>query len=91
MSEIKENPAMTTTTLQPGKKVRVIQTIRTREGMWRTQIEGEVVTFNPQPTGSWFAHGKNDKYWLPRLRLKRADGEIVDLIIDDESEIKPVD
>ena len=79
---------MTTSTLQPGKKVRVIQTIRTREELWRTQVEGEVVTFDPQPTGSWFAHGKNDKYWLPRLRLKRADGEIVDLVIDDESEIR---
>ena len=83
--------SMNPTSLKPDQKVRVIQTIRTRDGAWKTEIEGQVVSFKAQPTGSWFAHGKNDKYWLPRLRLKRTDGEIVDLVLDDESQIVPVD
>lgn len=82
---------MSPTSLLPDKKVRVIQKIRTREGVWQTEVEGRIVSFKPQPTGSWFAHGKNDKYWLPRLRLKRTDGEIVDLILDEESQIIPLD
>lgn len=81
---------MSPTKVLPNQKVRVTQKIRTREGTWQTQVEGEVISFDPSPTGSWFAHGKNDKYWLPRLRLKRPDGEIVDLIIDEESVISPM-
>jgi hypothetical protein len=73
--------------LQPSQKVRVVQTIRTREGQWPTQIEGEVVSCEQAPTGSWFAHGKNDKLWLQRLRLKRSDGELVDLVLDEATQI----
>lgn len=71
--------------LDPGRKVRVVQTIQTREGPWRTQVEGEILSCSPQPTGSWYAHGKHDRLWLRRLRLKRSDGEIVDLVLDEES------
>ncbi len=71
--------------LEVGKKVRVVQTVHTREGPWQTAIEGEIVSCRPMPTGSWYAHGKNNKLWLRRLRLKREDGELIDLILDADS------
>lgn len=73
--------------IEPGQRVRVVQTVDTREGPWRTEVEGEVVSCRPQPTGSWFAHGKNDKLWLQRLRLRRADGELIDLVLERDSEL----
>jgi len=71
--------------LAPGQTVRVRQTIHTREGDWGTTIEGKVVQLAPRPTGSWFAHGKDDRLWLQRLRLEKDDGEIVEVNIDRDS------
>jgi hypothetical protein len=71
--------------IEPKQRVRVTQTIRMRNGSWQTQIEGTVISARPEPTGSWHAHGKNHHLWLQRLRLSRADGEIVDLVLDEVS------
>jgi hypothetical protein len=73
--------------LQPAQRVRVTQNIRTRDGVWSLPVEGRVVSCEPRPTGSWFAHGKNDRLWLQRLRIEKADGEFIDLILDDGSEV----
>lgn len=73
--------------LQPSQKVRVRQRIRTRGGPWDTEVEGTVVSCAPQPTGSWFAHGKQDRLWLQRLRLRRSDGEMIDLVLDGDSSV----
>lgn len=71
--------------LKPSQRVRVVQSICTREGPWRTEVEGKVISYTSKPTGSWFAHGKDDKLWLPRLRIEKEDGERVELILDGES------
>jgi len=39
------------------------------------------------PTGSWFARGKDDRLWLKRLRLRKADGETTVLVVDDGTSI----
>lgn len=51
-------------------------------------VEGEVIRHRPEPTGSWFAHGKDDRYWLNRLRLKKSDGEITTLALDENSRVE---
>lgn len=73
--------------LKPGSSVRVVQRIRTRTGAWDTQVEGEVLSCRPQPTASWYARCKYDRLWLQRMRLKRPDGEIIDLVLDEDSVI----
>jgi len=32
--------------------------------------------YSQQQTGSWFAHSKDDKLWLDRLLIRKADGEL---------------
>ena len=71
--------------LKPSQLVRVTQVVDAREGAYGTQVEGRVLSCNAAPTGSWFAHGKGDRLWLQRLRIQKADGEIVDLILDEHS------
>lgn len=71
--------------LVPGQMVRVSQTIHARDGDWHASVEGKVVQIAPKPTGSWFAHGKDDRLWLQRLRLEKEDGEIVDVNLDRDS------
>ncbi|MCG8408589.1 MAG: hypothetical protein MI923_25585 [Phycisphaerales bacterium] len=71
--------------LKPSQTVRIVQTVQTREGEWQTSVEGKIISVASKPTGSWFAHGKNDRLWLKRLRLQKEDGEFVDLILDHDS------
>lgn len=76
----------------PGTPVRVVQSTvhRDRRGGVRTReavVVGVVESWERCPTGSWYAHGKNDKLWLDRLLLRKIDGEIALLVIDDGTRI----
>ena len=73
--------------LRPSQRVRMTQKIRARDVVWSAPVEGRVISCESQPTGSWFAHGKDDRLWLERLRIEKADGEIVDLILDEACEV----
>ena len=54
------------------------------------QVVGTVVSYQQKPTGSWYAHSRNDKLWLDRLTLRKDDGEITTLNLDEYSAIEPV-
>jgi hypothetical protein len=41
-----------------------------------------VLVVRAEPTGSWYAHGKDDKLWLNRIRLRKDDGEITTIVVD---------
>lgn len=74
--------------LVPGAMVRVTQQIPHRDRAWTNTITGTVVARGQRPTGSWFAHSKGDRLWLDRLAIRREDGEVFTLILDDYSRIE---
>ena len=69
--------------LIPGARVQVIQQIPHRDRVWTQTVNGTIVTYEQRPTGSWYAHSRNDKLWLDRLVLRKPDGEITTLNLDD--------
>lgn len=71
--------------LQPGQHLRIEQTIQRREGPWTITVEGEIIDVLDAPTGSWYAHSENDRYWLRRIRLRKNDGEITLISLDPDS------
>ena len=73
--------------LRAGTRVRVTQIIRGRDTGWTTQVEGEVLSHAAEKTGSWFAHGRHDRVWLDRIRLRKDDGEVTALNLDQHSQI----
>ena len=79
------------TKLKPGQQVRVIQQIAARDHTFTSDIRGVVVDYSQKQTGSWYAHSKNDKLWLDRLTLRKPDGELITLNLDEYSvvEIEP--
>lgn len=79
------------TDVVPGRRVKVVQTIARRAGDWRTEVVGILLSADPQPTGSWFAHGKDDRFWLARLVIQRDDGEITELVMDQRTRIEALD
>jgi hypothetical protein len=74
--------------LVPGARVKITQQIAARHYAWSSDVRGTVVGFEQKQTGSWFAHSKNDKLWLDRLVLRKADGEMTTLILDDYTRIE---
>lgn len=74
--------------LVPGQAVEVTQQIPARDRTWVNTVAGTVVSFEQKPTGSWYAHAKEDRLWLDRLTLRREDGEIIVLSLDGYSSVK---
>ena len=74
--------------LTPGARVKVTQQIPARDYAWSTAVTGTIVGYEQKQTGSWFAHSKNDKLWLDRLTLRKDDGEISTLILDEYSNVQ---
>jgi hypothetical protein len=74
--------------LRPGVRVKVTQQIPARDYTWTTDVTGTVVGYEQKQTGSWFAHSKNDKLWLDRLLIRKTDGELTTLNLDDFSHIE---
>ncbi|MFQ6048855.1 MAG: hypothetical protein ACE5K7_05780 [Phycisphaerae bacterium] len=74
-----------------GQRVSVVQHVRWRDRTWSTEVVGTVISCQPQPTGSWFVHAPDGRLWLQRLRLQKDDGELVDLILDQRSQITRLD
>lgn len=74
--------------IQPGTRVKVTQQIAARDYSWSTQVIGTVVSYQQAKTGSWFAHAKDDRLWLDRLTLRKDDGEISVLNLDQYSRVE---
>jgi hypothetical protein len=70
-----------------GTPVCVTETVRRRDRATQTRTYGTVEAWDELPTGSWYAHGKDDRLWLRRLELRKADGEISLLVVDDSTSI----
>lgn len=73
----------------PGQRVRVTQQTPRQAGSMATTVEGTVVRYEQSTTGSWFAHAKADRLWLDRLVLRKDDGEVVYLNLDQYSAVEP--
>lgn len=73
--------------LRPGARVKVTQQIAGRDYAWTTETTGTVISYRQRPTGSWFAHSRDDKLWLDRLELRLDDGELTNLNLDEFSRI----
>lgn len=75
-------------TIKPGQRIRVRHTIRRREGHWRGEVEGVVESVELKKTGSWYAHSEDNKYWLRRITLRKDDGELTMISLDQLSDVE---
>jgi hypothetical protein len=74
--------------LRPGVRVKVTQQIPARHYALTSELTGTIVEYEQKETGSWFAHSKNDKLWLDRLLIRKGDGELTTLNLDDYSHVE---
>lgn len=78
----------------PGQRLKVTQQVsrpqREDGGPMTISVEGSVVRFEQRKTGSWFAHSQDHKLWLDSLTLKKDDGELVVVNLDQNSHVEVV-
>ena len=74
-----------------GDRVKVTQQTPRQQGVIIATVEGVVLRLGQQKTGSWYAHSQDDKLWLDRLELRKADGELVVLNLDRYSLVEAAD
>ena len=79
---------ITPDTLTPCTRVRITKQVAREGKIPSTAVEGAVVAFDQRKTGSWFAHGKDDKLWLDRLEITKADGEVYVCNVDSQTHIE---
>jgi len=82
-----KSASMSESSFPPGTLVGVTEVTTRRDKSIEVQTVGVVESWEELPTGSWYAHGRNDRLWLRRLKLRKLDGEITLLIIDDGTSI----
>lgn len=75
----------------PGTLVQVRQITERRVEPLVAETRGVVEAWQKQPTGSWYAHSKNNKLWLSRLWLRKVDGELTALVLDDTTQVTRVE
>ena len=77
------HPEQKTSFYAPGTVVKITQQIPRRIDTYTTVVTGTVVRQERQNSGSWFARNKRNKVWLDRLIIKKEDGEITILNLDE--------
>ena len=84
------SPDQKTSSYSPGSVVRITQQIPRRTDTVTTTVTGTVVRQERQPSGSWFARNKDNKVWLDRLVIRKEDGEITILNLDEYTVVEVI-
>jgi hypothetical protein len=73
-----------------GTRLRVTQRVRVGHRRWITQVEGVVVDESRRPVGGIEMGGKASYCHQKTLRLKRDDGELTEIAVDQETRVETI-
>jgi hypothetical protein len=72
----------------PGSRLRVTQNVRVGHLQWVTRVEGVVEMEGYRPVGGMEMGGKASYCLQPTLRLRRDDGEVTVVAVDDDTKVE---
>jgi hypothetical protein len=72
----------------PGTRLRVIQRVCVGHREWTTQVEGVVEKEGLRPVGGIEMGGKSVYCHQPTIRLRRDDGEVTVVALDEDSRVE---
>ncbi len=75
----------------PGQRIRVIKRVRFQENVHAVVVEGCFQEQRRVRTESSFAQGRQGRYWVDEILLKKDDGEQSIMMIDQWTRIEPLD
>jgi hypothetical protein len=73
---------------EPGTRVRATQFVRVGHREWTTQVVGVVEREGVRPVGGMEMGNKGLHSRQPTIRLRRDDGEIIDVALDEWSKLE---
>ena len=73
---------------QPGTTVRVVQHVRVGHRRWTTEVSGVVEAEGLRPVGGMEMGGKAMYCRQDTLRLRKSDGEITVVALDENTEVE---
>jgi hypothetical protein len=74
----------------PGTRLRITQHVRVGHRRWMTQVEGTFEAQGRRPVGGIEMGGKASYCQQPTIRLRRDDGEIVDVALDEQTVVETI-
>jgi hypothetical protein len=74
----------------PGTRVRVTQYVRVGHRRWLTRVEGVVTNESRRPVGGIEMGGKASYCHQKTLQLKRDDGELTEVAVDEHTHVETV-
>ena len=74
----------------PGTRLRVVQAVKVGHRSWRTQVSGVVEDEGLRPVGGMEMGGKAVYCHQPTLRLRKDDGEITVVAVDENTVVEEV-
>jgi len=81
-------PVTPTTKYVSGARVRVVQHVRVGHRRWTTEMVGTVELEGLRPVGGMEMGGKSLYCHQPTLRLRKDDGEITVVAVDEYTEVQ---
>lgn len=72
---------------RPGTPLRVVQHVRVGHRTWSTEVSGVVESEGMRPVGGMEMGGKGLYTQQPTVLLRRPDGELTAVALDDQTEI----
>ncbi len=75
---------------EAGTHVLVIQHVRVGHRRWTTEVSGIVETEGARPVGGMEMGGKAAYSRQATLRLRKDDGEITVVALDENTEVRPL-
>ncbi|MBX7166043.1 MAG: hypothetical protein K1X74_06810 [Pirellulales bacterium] len=75
------------TELKPGDRVRVVHEVKVGLKTWKTETRGTVVSTDRRRHGLHNRRNVDDKVWSDLILLKRDDGELTTVTIDEWTEL----
>ena len=74
--------------LQPGDRVEVTHEVKVGQKVWQTVTAGTVISKERRRHGLHFRRNVDDKVYSDALLLRRDDGEITTVTIDEFTRLK---
>ena len=71
-----------------GTRLRITQRVRVGHRAWTTAVEGIVELEGLRPVGGMEMGGKASYCHQPTVRLRRDDGEVIVVALDEESVVQ---
>jgi hypothetical protein len=75
---------------EPGTRVKAIQRVRVGHREWSTQVVGVVEREGVRPVGGMEMGGKGLYCRQATIRLRRDDGEIIDVALDEWTKLEAI-